>query len=94
MKTFAISSIFAAIAVSGKDMPVTEDFPPELDMNDFAQVTDFYDKGTKGDTPWFVEMYAPWCPHCQRLAPTWDDFYRRNRDTLNVARVDCTSKAG
>ena len=35
--------------------------------------------------------YAPWCPHCQRLAPIWEDTGKELTPFgINVARVDST----
>jgi thiol-disulfide isomerase/thioredoxin len=43
---------------------------------------------TTGD--WLVKFYAPWCGHCKRLAPTWDEL-ADNDDVkeayVNVAKV-------
>ncbi|XP_066252341.1 thioredoxin domain-containing protein 5 homolog [Euwallacea similis] len=44
----------------------------------------------------FIMFYAPWCGHCQRLAPTWDQLAEmlNEEDTnIRVAKVDCTTDA-
>lgn len=43
---------------------------------------------------WFIKFYAPWCGHCQRLAPVWSEFNRLHHDEINVGLVDCTSEGG
>ncbi len=47
-----------------------------------------------GDKPWFIKFFAPWCGHCQRLAPTWSEFNRMHMEEINVGTVDCTSDGG
>ncbi|KAJ1873784.1 hypothetical protein LPJ55_002019 [Coemansia sp. RSA 990] len=39
--------------------------------------------------PWFVEFYAPWCPHCQHLAPEWERLGAAARGKINIGKVDC-----
>ena len=48
-----------------------------------------------------VNFYAPWCPWCQRLEPTWEAVTRAVHDKfpeadrrLRFAKVDCTQEVG
>jgi thioredoxin domain-containing protein 5 len=45
--------------------------------------------GTSGD--WFIEFYAPWCGHCQRLQPVWEQVASELKQEVNVAKVDVTT---
>lgn len=54
------------------------------DANFDAQVT-------KSSAPWMVKFYAPWCGHCKKLAPTYDEL-SLDKDLKNakVGKIDCT----
>ncbi|XP_053963433.1 thioredoxin-related transmembrane protein 1 [Anastrepha ludens] len=41
---------------------------------------------------WMVEFFAPWCPACKNLAPTWERFAKTATDLrVNVAKIDVTT---
>jgi len=44
---------------------------------------------TTTSDPWFVKFYAPWCHHCQAMAPNWAEMAREMKGKLNIGEVNC-----
>lgn len=60
-----------------------------LTDENFEHLTQASTGATTGD--WFVKFYAPWCGHCKKMAPTWDELAERLEGTyVNVAKVSVT----
>mmetsp|Transcript_12797 Transcript_12797/g.25958 ORF Transcript_12797/g.25958 Transcript_12797/m.25958 type:complete len:453 (-) Transcript_12797:143-1501(-) len=50
----------------------------------------------RGDKFSFVNFYAGWCSHCQRLKPTWEAFAEQvqlRRMDIAIYKVDCVHQA-
>ena len=62
----------------------------DLKVANFEHLTQASSGSTTGD--WFVEFYAPWCGHCKRLMPIWEEIADtlKNEDNsyVNIAKVD------
>jgi len=50
----------------------------------------FGSKVMESDEMWLVEFFAPWCGHCQKLAPEWRDAATRLKKSAKLGAVDCT----
>ena len=69
-KPFVLTAMIGFSQISASDLPDQEDnhsrdLPIVLDEDNFYEkVIDLEDNMVIGDKPWFIEFFAPWCPHC------------------------------
>merc|ERR1711935_74178 len=54
-----------------------------------AELTDANFEEKVKDGKWIAKFFAPWCGHCKRLKPTWDELSNAGTG-VNVGAVDCT----
>ncbi len=59
---------------SGGSGPVVE-----LNENNFKEMV------LDSDEMWLVEFFAPWCGHCQKLAPEWESAAGQLSGSVNVS---------
>ncbi len=55
---------------------------PQADDSNFDQVV-FSD-----ERPVLVEFFAPWCPHCRRMAPLLEELERDYRGRVRLVQVN------
>lgn len=66
-----------------KETPNTSGKSVSLTAENFQRLV------TTTHDPWFVKFYAPWCHHCQAMAPNWQGMARDMKGKLNVGEVNC-----
>lgn len=47
---------------------------------------------TTTQDPWFIKFYAPWCSHCQAMAPSWRQMSKDMKGKLNIGEVNCEAE--
>ncbi len=53
----------------------------------------FQTQVTMSQEPWFIKFYAPWCHHCQAMAPNWQQLAKEMKGKLNVGEVNCDAES-
>jgi protein disulfide-isomerase len=48
---------------------------------------------TMTQDPWFIKFYAPWCHHCQAMAPSWEQLGKAMQGRLNIGEVNCDAES-
>jgi protein disulfide isomerase len=82
--------------ISGKIKPhLKSDAVPESNDGPVKVVVGLeFEKIVKDETKdVFVKYYAPWCGHCKKLAPIWEELgthYKDNKDIV-IAKFDATA---
>ncbi|XP_035223579.1 protein disulfide-isomerase A6 homolog [Stegodyphus dumicola] len=64
----------------------------EGDPKDVIELTDsnFQETVLDSNEMWLVEFYAPWCGHCQRLAPHWAEAATELKGKVKLGALDAT----
>lgn len=84
--------LISLITIAANSLEIVQSGPIELTGTNFnLLVVDRETRKLLSDKPWFIKFYAPWCGHCKRLAPTWDELAEKHSHELNVGKVDCTA---
>ncbi|KAI0869243.1 thioredoxin-like protein [Hypoxylon argillaceum] len=73
-----------------KTKPAKPSVTPNKEGNSVPLTAEtFQNLVTMTQEPWFIKFYAPWCHHCQAMAPNWQQMAKEMKGKLNVGEVNC-----
>lgn len=79
--SLAVCAILALVSLASGDSDVVI-----LTSKNFEHLTQASTGATTGD--WLVKFYAPWCGHCKKMEPMYEEVATRLKGEVNVAKVD------
>nr|POE87988.1 uncharacterized protein c3d6.13c [Quercus suber] len=82
-------SVAKPTVASSKKIDVVHETPNQLGKSTELTAENFQRLVTMTHDPWFVKFYAPWCHHCQDMAPNWQGMARQMKGQLNIGEVNC-----
>ncbi|KAJ3177767.1 hypothetical protein HDU87_004289 [Geranomyces variabilis] len=69
---------------------------PRSDVNPDGKVVELTSETftlLTNNTPWFIMFHAPWCGHCKKLKPVFEDLAPSLQGLVNIGAVDCTTES-
>ncbi|KAI0997291.1 hypothetical protein K3495_g10895 [Podosphaera aphanis] len=63
--------------------------PNPMGMSTSFTTEKFQSEVTMTQDPWLIKFYAPWCGHCQAMAPNWVQLAKEMNGKLNIGEVNC-----
>ncbi|XP_018429039.1 PREDICTED: protein disulfide-isomerase A6 isoform X1 [Nanorana parkeri] len=77
-----LGAVLCSLYLAVRGMYSASDDVVELTLSNFNREV------IQSDGLWLVEFYAPWCGHCQTLAPAWKKAATALKGIVNVGAVD------
>jgi protein disulfide-isomerase-like protein len=79
MKVLAVCALLVAVVAAAGVV--------KLDSNNFATIVEDPTKDV------FVKFFAPWCGHCTRMAPAWEELAKSQADNQDVVIAELDADA-
>lgn len=89
--SYTITVAFFGVDISFKNCLFQEEGAEEQLAKGLVILTDdnFHSKVAKGQS--FIKFFAPWCGHCKKIAPVWDELAERYQDDDDVMIAKVTN---